>query len=195
MKCSLFALTGVLLLAALPWNGGAWADWEDDDGVWTIQTIADWFVVSTTGQGTHGDRLMFRLDPKGDCDQAEMITNIYSVQRNPNFGNLIGQTIGFNFVIHDPSGGEGNRNIPAGGDVVSAYPFLLGHQAMLTFGFLPVESWKTLMSGGGASLTMIEANGVVPETFFDITTNNWALDGFPEKITEASEMCQEAQAV
>ena len=195
MNCSLFALTGVLLLAALPWNGGAWADWEDDDGVWTIQTIDGSFLVSTTGQVTHGDRLMFLLDPRGDCDQAEMMTTIYSMQGNPNFGNLKGQTIGFNFVIHDPSSGDGNRDITAGGDVVTAGPFLLGHHAMLTFGFLPVEFWKEWMSGGVASLTMIEGNGIVPETFFDITTNSWVLDGFPEKIIEVSEMCREAQTI
>jgi len=49
------------------------------------------------------------------------------------------------------------------------------------------------MDGKTASLTMLEGNGIVPEAYFDITNNNWGLDGFVEKINKASEICRGSQ--
>ena len=79
--------------------------------------------------------------------------------------------------------------------MVAASPFLAGHRALMTFGFLPVDYWKLWMDGKSASLVMLEGNGIVPEAYFDITNNSWALDGFGKMISKASEICRGSQTV
>ena len=169
---------------------------EKVDG-WEIEFFGETMIMVTTpGQVTHGDRLMFRLNPKADCDQAEMITSFYSVGRNPNFPRLEGKVIGFKFAVDEPNVvDKEDSTTSAGGTVVAASPFLAGHRATLTFGYLPIDYWKLWMDGKTASLTMLEGNGIVPEAYFDITNNNWGLDGFVEKINKASEICRGSQTV
>ena len=153
-------------------------------------------MVSMPGQVTHGDRLSFRLNPKADCDQAEMITSFYSVERNPNFLGLEGKVIGFEFAVDEPNlVDKEDSTSTAGGAVVAASPFLAGHRALITFGFYPVDYWKLWMDGKSVSLVMQEANGIVPEAYFDITNNSWALDGFVKTISKASEICRGSQTV
>jgi hypothetical protein len=164
---------------------------------WEIEFFGETMIMVTKpGRITHGDRLMFRLNPKENCDQAEMITSFYSVERNPNFMGLKGKVIGFEFAVDEPNVvDKEDSTTTAGGTVVAASSFLAGHRATLTFGYLPVDYWKLWMDGKTASLTMLEGNGIVPEAYFDITNNNWGLDGFVEKINKASEICHGSQTV
>lgn len=164
---------------------------------WEIEFFSDTMImVSMPGQVTHGDRLLFRLNPKADCDQAEMITSFYSVERNPNFVGLKGKVIGFEFAVDEPNVVDNeDSTTTAGGTVVAASSFLAGHRALMTFGFLPVDYWKLWMDGKSASLVMLEGNGIVPEAYFDITNNSWALDGFAKTISKASEICRGSQTV
>ena len=39
------------------------------------------------------------------------------------------------------------------------------------------------------SITLAKSEDFNPEKYFDILSNNWKLDYFPEKITEAHLMC------
>ena len=39
------------------------------------------------------------------------------------------------------------------------------------------------------SITLAKSEDFNPEKYFDILSNNWKLDKFPEKITEAHLMC------
>ena len=39
------------------------------------------------------------------------------------------------------------------------------------------------------SITLAHSNDFNPEKYFDILDNNWKLDKFPEKITEAHQLC------
>ncbi len=121
---------------------------EKVDG-WEIEFFGETMIMVTTpGQVTHGDRLMFRLNPKADCDQAEMITSFYSVGRNPNFPRLEGKVIGFKFAVDEPNViDKEDSTTSAGGTVVAASPFLAGHRATLTFGYLPIDYWKLWMDG------------------------------------------------
>ena len=169
----------------------------DEPESWEIEFFSDTMImVSMPGQVTHGDRLSFRLNPKADCDQAEMITSFYSVERNPNFVGLKDKVIGFNFAVDEHNVlNKADSTTSAGGSVVAASPFLAGHRALMSFGFLPVEYWRRWMDGKSASLVMQEANGIVPEAYFDITNNSWALDGFAKTISKASEICRGSQTV
>jgi len=169
----------------------------DEPESWEIEFFSDTMImVSMPGQVTHGDRLSFRLNPKADCDQAEMITSFYSVERNPNFVGLEDKVIGFKFAVDEHSVlNKADSTTSAGGTVVAALPFLAGHRALMTFGFLPVEYWRRWMDGKSASLVMLEGNGIVPEAYFDITNNSWALDGFAKTISKASEICRGSQTV
>jgi len=151
-------------------------------------------MVSMPGQVTHGDRLPFRLNPEADCDQAEMITSFYSAGSNPNFVGLEDKVIGFRFAVDEHNVlNKADSITSAGGSVVAASPFLAGHRALMSFGFLPVEYWRRWMDGKSASLVMQEANGIAPEAYFDITNNSWALDGFAKTISKASEICRGSQ--
>ena len=38
-------------------------------------------------------------------------------------------------------------------------------------------------------IQLIGKQGFEPEEYFDITDNNWKMDGLPEKITEAQSIC------
>lgn len=169
----------------------------DEPESWEIEFFSDTMImVSMPGQVTHGDRLSFRLNPKADCDQAEMITSFYSVERNPNFMGLKGKVIGFEFAVDEPNVvDKEDSTTTAGGTVVAASPFLAGHRVLITFGFLPVDYWKLWMDGKSAFLVMLEGNGIVPEAYFDITNNSWALDGFGKMISKASEICRGSQTV
>ena len=40
------------------------------------------------------------------------------------------------------------------------------------------------------SITLAKSDDFDPEKYFDILDNNWKLDKFPEKITEAHLMCK-----
>ena len=169
----------------------------DEPESWEIEFFSDTMImVSMPGQVTHGDRLIFRLNPKADCNQAEMITSFYSMERNPNFVGLEDKVIGFKFAVDEHNVlNKADSTTSAGGTVVAASSFLAGHRAFMTFGFLPVEYWRRWMDGKSASLDMLEGNGVVPEAYFDITNNSWALDGFAKTISKASEICRGSQTV
>ena len=170
---------------------------SDNADSWKIEFFGETMIMVTKpGRITHGDRLMFRLNPKADCDQAEMITSFYSVERNPNFMGLKGKVIGFEFAVDEPNVvDKEDSTTTAGGTVVDASPFLAGHRVLMTFGFLPVDYWNLWMDGKSASLVMLEGNGIVPEAYFDITNNSWALDGFGKTISKASEICRGSQTV
>jgi len=170
---------------------------SDNADSWKIEFFGETMIMVTMpGRITHGDRLMFRLNPKEDCDQAEMITSFYSTANSPNFPRLKGKVIGFEFAVNEPNVVDPeDSTTTAGGTVVSVSPFLFGHRATLTFGYLPVDYWKLWMDGKTASLAMLEGNGIVPGAFFDITDNSWGLDGFVEKISKASEICRGSQTV
>jgi hypothetical protein len=169
----------------------------DEPESWEIEFFSDTMImVSMPGQVTHGDRLSFRFNPKADCDQAEMITSFYSVERNPNFVGLKDKVIGFKFAVDEHNVlNKADSATSAGGSVVAALPFLAGHRALMSFGLLPVEYWRRWMDGKSASLNMLEGNGIVPEAYFDITNNSWALDGFAKTISKASEICRGSQTV
>ena len=173
--------------------------WEaaasDDPEGWNLEFFDDIGIfVTRPGRITHGDRLRFRVNPEGSCDDAEMITTFYSTRENPNFLNLKGQTIGFELSVSDPQG-DGDRTLQAGGDVVGADTFLVGHSAFLSFSYMPVEFWKIFLGGETASLKMKEANGITPKDYFDITENRWSMKGFAEKLSRATEICRGSKVV
>ena len=38
-------------------------------------------------------------------------------------------------------------------------------------------------------IQLVSNQGFNPEDYFDITDNNWKMDGLPEKISEAQSIC------
>ena len=165
---------------------------------WEIEFFGETMIMVTTpGQVTHGDRLMFRLNPKADCDQAEMITSFYSVERNPNFPRLEGKVIGFEFAVDEPNVvDKEDSTTTAGGTVVAASPFLAGHRATLTFGYPTRRLLEALDGWEDPPLSRCwKATGSSLRPTSTSPTTAGALDGFVEKINKASEICRGSQTV
>ena len=153
-------------------------DWQEDR--WVVSYIGESFVIaSVNGQITHGDRLRLRLQ-FGDCDNASVITHVYTMKGNEEILDISEKDIAINV--------DGNR---AAGTILEPYKFLRGHRFFLYLGYSDINSLKKYFSElTSTTLELLDSDELKVTDYVDLTRNEWSLTGFNEAIVKAQATCR-----
>lgn len=160
---------------------------QADEHEWNVREFDTYITTTKSGEITHGDKLRFIIN-KGDCSRMGILFTFSTMKNNQNLNNLQNQTLPIKInghTIHDgakvilvqPLFG-GSMNI-----VMMQAPGLKSIENMIS----SIMSWYNQDNFFGIQL--IGKQGFNPEDYFDITDNNWKMDGLPEKISEAQTIC------
>ena len=160
---------------------------QADEHEWNVREFDTYITTTKSGEITHGDKLRFIIN-KGDCSRMGILFTFSTMKNNQNLNNLQNQTLPIKInghTIHDgakvilvqPLFG-GSMNI-----VMMQAPGLKSIENMIS----SIMSWYNQDNFFGIQL--IGKQGFEPEEYFDITDNNWKMDGLPEKISEAQTIC------
>ena len=154
---------------------------------WSVEEFSDFVVTAKHGEVIHGDKLRFFIN-KGDCSRMGILFTFSTMKNNQNLNNLQNQTLpikvnghtihdGAKVILVQPLFG-GSMNV-----VMMQAPGLKNIENMIS----SIMSWYNQDNFFGIQL--VSKQGFNPEDYFDITDNNWKMDGLPEKISEAQSIC------
>ena len=166
---------------------------QADEHEWNVTEFDTYITTSKAGEITHGDKLRFFIN-KGDCSRMGILFTFSTMKNNQNLDNLQNQTLPIKINGHTINDGAkvilvqplfgGSMNI-----VMMQAPGLKSIENMIS----SIMSWYNQDNFFGIQL--IGKQGFEPEEYFDITNNNWKMDGLPEKITEAQSICYGPEVV
>tara|TARA_B100000965_G_scaffold336337_1_gene302586 strand:- start:421 stop:996 length:576 start_codon:yes stop_codon:yes gene_type:complete len=153
---------------------------------WDVQEFDTFITTSKHGEITYGDKLRFFIN-KGDCSRMGILFSFSTMKDNKNLQNLQNQTLPIKInghTIHD------------GAKVVLVQP-LFGHMNIVLMqspGLKSIEKMiNSLMNWYNQDnffrIELVGKQGFDPNDYFDITNNNWKLDGLLDNITKAQSMC------
>ena len=160
---------------------------QADEHEWNVREFDTYITTTKSGEITHGDKLRFIIN-KGDCSRMGILFTFSTMKNNQNLNNLQNQTLPIKINGHTINDGAkvilvqplfgGSMNI-----VMMQAPGLKSIENMIS----SIMSWYNQDNFFGIQL--IGKQGFNPEDYFDITDNNWKMDGLPEKISEAQTIC------
>ena len=152
-------------------------EWEEDQ--WVVSYGKDFVIASVNGQITHGDRLRLRLQ-FGDCDNASVITHVYTMKGNEEILDISEKDIAINV--------DGNR---AAGTILEPYKFLRGHRFFLYLGYSDINSLKKYFSElTSTTLELLDSDELKVTDYVDLNRNEWSLTGFNEALVKAQATCR-----
>ena len=165
----------ILILILVPINAQADDKWDFAklDGVFSYGALA--------GKITHGDKLRFIMR-KDQCDMVQHVFTFYTYQKPTDIFQLKGQKIPMQ--INDVSGFE-----------VKAFmvrPFLMGYLVWFSLGTWPVDTLASALKElDSYEIKIVDGHGFKAKKYFDITFNNWELDGVVDAFQRIKGNCIE----
>ena len=165
----------ILILILIPINAQADEKWDFAklDGVFSYGALA--------GKITHGDKLRFIMR-KDQCDMVQHVFTFYTYQKPTDIFQLKGQKIPMQ--INDVSGFE-----------VKAFmvrPFLMGYLVWFSLGTWPVDTLASALKElDSYEIKIVDGHGFKAKKYFDITFNNWELDGVVDAFQRIKGNCIE----
>ena len=165
----------ILILILIPINAQADDKWDFAklDGVFSYGALA--------GKITHGDKLRFIMR-KDQCDMVQHVFTFYTYQKPTDIFQLKGQKIPMQ--INDVSGFE-----------VKAFmvrPFLMGYLVWFSLGTWPVDTLASALKElDSYEIKIVDGHGFKAKKYFDITFNNWELDGVVDAFQRIKSNCIE----
>ena len=170
----------LLIIITLPSFGNAIGD------EWKIHDFGSYVVASVPGEVVHGDKMRFVLE-KRNCNKIGIMFSFltYKSSETP---ELQGRKVPIRI------NGSDTLNVA---DVVLVKPAFSNMAFFVMFTspeYYPLDKFtdgimKDYRKDKIFSIMLAKSDDFDPEKYFDILDNNWKLDKFPEKITEAYLMC------
>ena len=160
---------------------------QADEHEWNVREFDTYITTTKSGEITHGDKLRFIIN-KGDCSRMGILFTFSTMKNNQNLNNLQNQTLPIKInghTIHD------------GAKVILVQPLFGGSMNIVMMQAPGLKSIENMISSimdwynqdNFFGIQLIGKQGFNPEDYFDITDNNWKMDGLPEKISEAQTIC------
>ncbi len=151
------------------------------DEKWDFAKLDGFTYGALAGEVTHGDKLRFIMR-KDHCDTVQHIVTFYTYQKPDDIYQLKGQKIPVK--INDVSGYE-----------IKAFmvrPFLMGYQVWFSLGSWPADTLATALKEFDTyEIKIVDGHGFKAERYFDITFNNWELDGVVDAFQRIKSNCLE----
>ncbi len=151
------------------------------DEKWDFAKLDGFTYGALAGEVTHGDKLRFIMR-KDHCDTVQHIVTFYTYQKPNDISQLKGQKIPVQ--INDVSGFE-----------IKAFmvrPFLMGYQVWFSLGTWPVDTLASaLKEFDSYEIKIVDGHGFKAKKYFDITFNNWELDGVVDAFQRIKGNCIE----
>ena len=165
---------------------------QADEHEWNIEEFDTFITTAKHGDISHGDKLRFLIN-KGDCSRMGILFSFSTMKDNKNIKELENKTLPIKINGH---------TIPGGAKVILVQP-LFGHMNIVMMQAPGLKSIETMISSimnwynqDNFFGIQLASNQVFnPQDYFDITDNNWKLDGLPEKITKAQSMCYDPKVI
>ena len=185
MRFSLFFFLNVIvilfLLIAQPH-----ASAEDDE--WYIEDFGGFIVTAVPGEVVHGDKLRFVINKK-NCNKLSIMFSFLSYKNPKRLPSLQGRQVPFRI--------NGSKTLLSA-DILLVKPAFGNNSYFVMFStpeFYLIDEMsaaimKAYRSKNKFSIELGKVEEFNPEDYFDIYYNNWILDKYPEKISEAREMCE-----
>ena len=157
-----------------------------NDDEWNIHDFGSYVVASVPGEVVHGDKMRFVLE-KRNCNKIGIMFS-FLTYKSSDTPELQGRKIPIRI------NGSNTLNIA---DVVLVRPAFSNMAFFVMFTapqYYPLEEFTNGIMNDYRkdkefSITLAHSDDFNPEKYFDVLNNNWKLDKFPEKITEAHLMC------
>ena len=154
---------------------------------WEIGTFQDMIVTSVPGEIVHGDKLRFILK-KGNCGSLNVLFSFLTYNAPKEIKKLEGKRIPIK-INEEP--------ILSAADIIVMSPAFnnMAHFVMLTspqayelanFSNGIMESYNTRKI---FSIELMDDKDFEVEKYFDVTSNEWDLERYPEKISQAYDLC------
>ena len=185
MRFSLFFFLNVIvilfLLIAQPH-----ASAEDDE--WYIEDFGGFIVTAVPGEVVHGDKLRFVINKK-NCNKLSIMFSFLSYKNPKRLPSLQGRQVPFRI--------NGSKTLLSA-DILLVKPAFGNNSYFVMFStpeFYLIDEMsaaimKAYRSKNKFSIELGKVEEFNPEDYFNIYYNNWILDKYPEKISEAREMCE-----
>jgi hypothetical protein len=154
---------------------------------WEIGTFQDMVVASVPGEIVHGDKLRFILK-KGNCSSLNVLFSFLTYNAPEEIKELQGKRIPIK-INEEP--------ILSAADIIVISPAFnnMAHFVMLTspqsyelanFSNGIMESYNTRKI---FSIELMGDKDFEVKKYFDVTSNEWDLERYPEKISQAYDLC------
>ncbi|MDC0216099.1 hypothetical protein OAJ75_03305 [Candidatus Pelagibacter sp.] len=164
---------------------------EEDE--WSIDNYKGMVVTSVPGKIVHGDKLRFVLK-KGDCDYLNILFSFLTYKAPNEIQRLEGKRIPIKI---------NEEAILGFADIMIISPAFnnMAHFVMLSAPqSYDLSSFSTgIMSSYNSrkifSIELMDGVGFEVKKYFDITSNEWNLEKYPEKISEAYNLCIESSNI
>ena len=172
----------ILILLLVP----AFSYAEDDE--WHVHDFGDFIVASVPGEVVHGDKLRFVINKK-NCNKLSIMFSFLSYKNPKRLPSLQGKQVPFRI--------NGSKTMLSA-DILLVKPAFGNYSYFVMFsspGFYLIDEMsaaimKAYRSKNKFSIELGKVEEFNPEDYFDIYYNNWILDKYPEKISEARGMCE-----
>ena len=160
---------------------------QADEDEWEVHTFQDMIIASVPGEIVHGDKLRFILK-KGNCRSLNVLFSFLTF----NVPNEIHKLEGKRIPIK-----TNEERIMNTADIVVVSPALnnRAHFVMLTspqsyeLGNFSDEIMEAYNSNKIFSIELMDDKEFKVGKYFDVTSNEWNLERYPEKISEAYDLC------
>ena len=184
MRFSLFFFLNVIviliLLIAQPHASA------DDE--WYIEDFGGFIVTAVPGEVVHGDKLRFVINKK-NCNKLSIMFSFLSYKNPKRLPSLQGRQVPFRI--------NGSKTLLSA-DILLVKPAFGNFSYFVMFStpeFYLIDEMsaaimKAYRSKNKFSIELEKVEKFNPEDYFDIYYNNWILDKYPEKISEARGMCE-----
>ena len=159
---------------------------EDDE--WYIEDFGGFIVTAVPGEVVHGDKLRFVIN-KTNCNKLSIMFSFLSYKNPKRLPSLQGRQVPFRI--------NGSKTLLSA-DILLVKPAFGNNSYFVMFStpeFYLIDEMsaaimKAYRSKNKFSIELGKVEEFNPEDYFDIYYNNWILDKYPEKISEAREMCE-----
>ena len=160
---------------------------QADEDQWYVEEFDTFVVTAKNGEITHGDKLRFFIN-KGDCSRMGILFTFSTMKNKKNLDNLQNQTLPIKINGH---------TINDGAKVILVQPLFGGSMNIVMMQAPGLKSIENMISSimdwynqdNFFGIQLVSNQVFNPEDYFDITDNNWKMDGLPEKISEAQSIC------
>ena len=159
---------------------------EDDE--WYVRDFGEFIVASVPGEVVHGDKLRFVINKK-NCNKLSIMFSFLSYKNPKRLPSLQGRQVPFRI--------NGSKTLLSA-DILLVKPAFGNYSYFVMFStpeFYLIDEMsaaimKAYRSKNKFSIELEKVEKFNPEDYFDIYYNNWILDKYPEKISEARGMCE-----
>ena len=153
---------------------------------WNIHDFGSYVVASVPGEVVYSDKMRFILE-KRDCNKIGIMFS-FLTYKSSKVPELQGRKVPIRI------NGSDTLNVA---DILLVKPAFSNMAFFVMFAapeYYPLDKFtegvmKDYRKDNEFSILLAKSDDFDPDKYFDILYNNWKIDKFPEKITEAHQMC------